>query len=122
MFNKINVESIRSVRLVLSSVFLGPNVYFAGYDDEGKLAGIFYEKEWKEFCMNFLDIVKEWKKENYVDYTILDGTQWSLIVLTNDMKEIRISGSNKFPNNFGKLKKLMSPYPRDRNIEEELFL
>ncbi len=119
MFDKIKPESIKSVRLVLSSVFSGAEVYFVGYDNEGKPEGIYFEKEWKEFCVNFLDMVGSWKKESYVDYGILDGTQWSLVVTTYDLKEIRIGGSNKFPNNFGKLRKLMLPYTLHRYKEED---
>jgi len=118
MFNKIKPESIKSVKLVLSSVFSGAEVYFAGYDNEGKANGIYFENEWKEFCVNFLDLVKDWKKESYVDHNILDGTQWSLVVTTNDLEEIRVGGSNKFPNNFGKLRKLMFPYTLRRHKED----
>jgi hypothetical protein len=115
MFEELNLESIKSVKLVLSSVFSGPEVYFAGKDNEERLIGIYYDKDWKEFCTNFFDIVKDWKKESYVDPYTLDGTQWSLVVLKTDMTEIRIGGSNKFPKYFGKLKKLMMPYRKYRD-------
>ncbi len=41
----------------------------------------------------------EWRKE-YVDFNVMDGTQWSLIIKFSSGKVFRSCGSNRFPYNF----------------------
>lgn len=40
--------------------------------------------------------VHEWNDE-YIDETILDGTQWSLSIYLDKYHVVKIEGSNKYP-------------------------
>ena len=57
-----------------------------------------------EFVAGLKEIhIGEWKK-NYIDLSVMDGTQWKLeIYFDNVRKPVKISGSNAFPYNFSDL-------------------
>ena len=60
---------------------------------------------WERFFL-FLDSINIWEwKNEYVNYNIVDGTQWE-IEFSNSVKKIKSFGSNKFPDK-KKFKKLI---------------
>ena len=56
-----------------------------------------------------------WKRE-YVDYGVLDGTQWELVIHYDNGEKKKYEGSNDFPNEFGDLCKL---FGIDFNTDDE---
>lgn len=53
--------------------------------------------EWNDFIHNiFKCYLADWKKR-YNDWDVLDGVQWELKIDFYNSKQIKISGSNKFP-------------------------
>jgi hypothetical protein len=72
-------------------------------------------ENWLEFSHNLEQLnVLSWDK-SYHDPSILDGTQWSLLVLTESY-EVDTGGSNAYPGNFDELIKTIN-----RLISQEYF-
>ncbi|WP_416688321.1 hypothetical protein ABXT44_04240 [Candidatus Pseudothioglobus sp. Uisw_041] len=60
------------------------------------------KSQWDEF-IDFLDRKKIWNwKKDYLDYDVLDGSAWSLLIKTTSLK-IESHGTNKKPSNFNEL-------------------
>lgn len=60
----------------------------------------FHDMEKAEFLEEFADLhLGEWKKE-YEDLSVLDGTQWSVVIKFSSGKAFKSYGSNRFPYNF----------------------
>ena len=62
---------------------------------------IYLDNDKASFLEQFRELhIGEWKKK-YVNYNVLDGTQWHLIIYyDNGKRPIRYYGSNAFPYNF----------------------
>ena len=63
-------------------------------------------EEFKEFLINDVGINK-WT-ENYYDKSILDGTQWEIVIKSKDNSVVKIFGSNDYPKNYWKLLKYIN--------------
>lgn len=60
----------------------------------------FHDMEKAEFLEEFADLhLGEWEKE-YEDLSVLDGTQWSVVIKFSSGKAFKSYGSNRFPYNF----------------------
>lgn len=60
----------------------------------------FHDMEKAEFLEEFADLhLGEWEKE-YEDLSVLDGTQWSVVIKFSSGKVFKSYGSNRFPYNF----------------------
>lgn len=60
----------------------------------------FHDMEKAEFLEEFADLhLGEWEKE-YEDLSVLDGTQWSVVIKFSSGKALKSYGSNRFPYNF----------------------
>ena len=53
--------------------------------------------------------VLEWKRR-YVDYDILDGTQWELKIKCKGVRQLNIYGSNQYPPLFNTVKNLFEKF------------
>ena len=53
--------------------------------------------------------VLEWKRR-YVDYDILDGTQWELKIKCKGVRQLNIYGSNQYPPLFNTVKNLFKKF------------
>ena len=83
--------------------------------EEAEVTCIPSNENWLEFSHNLEKLnVLGWDK-SYHDPSILDGTQWSLLVLTESY-EIDTGGSNAYPDNFDELIKTIN-----RLISQEYF-
>ena len=104
-----------SNRLTLENGVIKINNPPAWVDEEASLSHAPSDKEWLDFSKSLdrLDVVN-WKVR-YLDPSILDGTQWSLLVATESF-EIDTGGSNAYPENFDEFIKTIN-----RLISEEYF-
>ena len=104
-----------SNRLTLENGVIKINNPPAWVDEEASLSYTPSDKEWLDFSKSLdrLDVVN-WKVR-YLDPSILDGTQWSLLVATESF-EIDTGGSNAYPENFDEFIKTIN-----RLISEEYF-
>jgi hypothetical protein len=104
-----------SNRLTLENGVIKINNPPAWVDEEASFSHAPSDKEWLDFSKSLdrLDVVN-WK-ERYMDPSILDGTQWNLLVVT-DSFEIDTGGSNAYPENFDEFIKTIN-----RLISEEYF-
>lgn len=60
----------------------------------------FHDMEKAVFLEEFADLhLGEWEKE-YEDLSVLDGTQWSVVIKFSSGKAFKSYGSNRFPYNF----------------------
>ena len=60
----------------------------------------FHDMEKAEFLEEFADLhLGEWEKE-YEDLSVLDGTQWSVVIKCSSGKAFKSYGSNRLPYNF----------------------
>jgi len=83
--------------------------------EEAEVTCIPSNENWLEFSHNLEKLnVLGWDK-SYHDPSILDGTQWSFLVLTESY-EIDTGGSNAYPGNFDELIKTIN-----RLISQEYF-
>ena len=90
-----------------SYTFVGEKVLFEfrhGFGQEPFDLPVYESITKEEFLGRLAELhIGEWKK-NYVNPSILDGTQWSIdIEYEGDRKPVHIDGSNKFPYNFDDL-------------------
>ena len=62
----------------------------------------------KESVSGIADLhIGEWRR-NYINYNVLDGTQWSIdIEYDDERRPVHIEGSNAFPYNFSDLLELL---------------
>jgi len=59
--------------------------------------------ETTEFQKKICELKTEnWKKE-YIDYDVLDGTEWKLIITYSDEKPVEYRGSNAYPSKWDNL-------------------
>ena len=58
-----------------------------------------------EYAFNLHRLIKDWKNE-YVDYSLIDGNSWSLIIIYNNETKKEYNGKSAFPQNFEALKML----------------
>ncbi|MCR5352919.1 MAG: hypothetical protein K6D98_01280 [Clostridiales bacterium] len=132
----------KDLRETVTSVYFSYGGFFGGYDNfliEKTQSGIVSNylhlpiatksrnpvsrelsyKEWEKLMNAFYSkmFVHEWDGE-YVNYDILDGTQWSLELRLEDGSVKRYHGSNAFPPYWEELKKLFEPYFVGPSINE----
>jgi len=61
----------------------------------------------------------EWKR-NYIDYGVLDGTQWQITLsFQSDRRTVKFHGSNDYPYNFDALKEFLDELEDDYNDDYE---
>lgn len=70
----------------------------------------------KEEVFNQLFILS-WKK-HYTDPNVMDGTQWEVVLTFDNIKPLKISGSNDFPILYNQFLDLVNPYFDLLGVEE----
>lgn len=81
-------------------------------DDSKFNVSIKTEVEYKKLINDIKEATKNWEKE-YVNPNILDGTQWNI---TAEEFGINFSGSNEFPSNYSKVKKIIIKHFKGNNF------
>ncbi|MGX6961440.1 hypothetical protein [Vagococcus xieshaowenii] len=140
MENTLNLEGIRFFHFYIGGQFIGyPNVKIKeddgqvdvsmayGYsvekiESEAPIAEL-TEENFRLFLAELFMLIEDWETR-YVNYEMLDGTQWGMTLSYNDLDDEKnrtedmtdledtliISGSNAFPDNFDTLYALMAKY------------
>lgn len=81
-------------------------------DDESDFdISIKSESDYKNLLTEIKEMTKNWEKE-YNDPNVMDGTQWSI---TAEEFGIDFNGSNKFPSNYSKVKKIITKHFKGNN-------
>lgn len=85
---------------------LPPIEELSDYDDKQ-----ISEDKWNEIVSQLYDNIRihNWKTD-YTDIHVLDGTQWSLEIKLKGRKKQTYSGSNAYPPNWSKLKKIFKEF------------
>ena len=80
----------------------------------------FQKREWDSLKKTLFDhlFVHEWKR-SYVDWSILDGEQWSLELTFSDGRHRRIYGSNAYPALWDSLQRRFGRYIREARGDRE---
>ena len=81
-------------------------------NNKGRINYVFYAgglspdinvKDNKKFSSQVFEIIKEWKRKYYWEYTICDGTLWELRIKLSNGKYIKSEGHEKYPENYARL-------------------
>ena len=69
---------------------------------------------------NIIDEINVWKwDKEYYNNTVLDGTQWELLIKRKGRRKRRIYGSNKYPENFKDFENCINKLTQNILISEE---
>jgi hypothetical protein len=124
---KIKPEDIKNVRIYIGGFFGGRTDIKCGYDENGAFINESFIsgrsmiisnisinelqfKNLRKFLLDNLEIEK-WES-SYFNSGILDGEQWEVEFTLISGEIVEWSGSNEYPDNFGKLRRKLNYYKR----------
>ena len=140
MENTLNLEGVSFFHFYIGGHFIGyPNVKIKEQDGQVSVTmthgyslekleqnsdmPMLSEEEYRLFLAEVFLLIEGWKTR-YVNYDMLDGTQWGMTISYSDLDDennrteemadledtLIISGSNAFPDNFDTIYALMAKY------------